>query len=362
MRNFSELGIKPITMSADSIPDLIYWLHNTEVLSQDPNFDVRINTGETTFSEGYLDALTTWKTQLVDTGYISQDTVGLTDDQRFTEFGTGTAAGRSSSGRSRLKNSCSSSTSSRPNSRPAAAKLNSWVSLKVNRLIDTLQVRRFIPKADVHYQQSGQENMMTEKGIRLSLSQGFARRASRRSAKDFFKGNLTYILFVLPAFTIYTILTIIPLVNTVVYSFTNFNGLSPNYEFVGIDNYLRAFSTRNAATAFGNSITYALVVPILITLLALPLALLLDSQMKTRNIQRAIFFFPSVISSLFLGFIWNFILSPSNQGLINSLLLSAGQQKLLLLADPRAAMVLLILVSVWASTGGMPAFTSPICK
>ncbi|MBK9746614.1 MAG: sugar ABC transporter permease [Chloroflexi bacterium] len=192
---------------------------------------------------------------------------------------------------------------------------------------------------------------MTEKGIRLSLSQGFARRASRRSAKDFFKGNLTYILFVLPAFTIYTILTIIPLVNTVIYSFTNFNGLSPNYEFVGIGNYLRAFSTRNAATAFGNSITYALVVPILITLLALPLALLLDSQMKTRNIQRAIFFFPSVISSLFLGFIWNFILSPSNQGLINSLLLSAGQQKLLLLADPRAAMVLLILVSVWASTG-----------
>lgn len=192
---------------------------------------------------------------------------------------------------------------------------------------------------------------MTEKGIRLSLSQGSARRASRRSAKDFFKGNLTYILFVLPAFTIYTILTIIPLVNTVIYSFTNFNGLSPNYEFVGIGNYLRAFSTRNAATAFGNSITYALVVPILITLLALPLALLLDSQMKTRNIQRAIFFFPSVISSLFLGFIWNFILSPSNQGLINSLLLSAGQQKLLLLADPRAAMVLLILVSVWASTG-----------
>ena len=89
---FSEMGIKPITMSADSIPDLIYWLHNTEVLSHDPNFDVRINTGEATFAEGYLDALNTWKAELVDTGYISQDTVGLTDDQRFTEFATGEAA------------------------------------------------------------------------------------------------------------------------------------------------------------------------------------------------------------------------------------------------------------------------------
>ena len=165
------------------------------------------------------------------------------------------------------------------------------------------------------------------------------------------KDKLPYLLFVLPAFLIYTILTTIPLVNTIIYSFTNFDGLSPNPEFVGPSNYLRAFSTRNVTTSFTNSIVFAVAVPILITVLALPLALLLDSQMKTRNIQRAVFFFPSIISALFLGFIWNFILSPSSQGLVNSLLLSFGQKKILLLADPRAAMVLLILVSVWASTG-----------
>ncbi len=89
---FSEKGIKPISMSADELPDLIYWLHNTEVLSQDPNFDAKINTGEVTFAEGYLDALNTWKKEMVDTGYISQDMVGLTDDQRFNEFATGEAA------------------------------------------------------------------------------------------------------------------------------------------------------------------------------------------------------------------------------------------------------------------------------
>ena len=58
-------------MAADELLDLIYWLHNTEVLSQDPLFDTKINTGETTFTEGYLDALNTWKTEMVDTGYIS---------------------------------------------------------------------------------------------------------------------------------------------------------------------------------------------------------------------------------------------------------------------------------------------------
>jgi raffinose/stachyose/melibiose transport system permease protein len=193
--------------------------------------------------------------------------------------------------------------------------------------------------------------MMTDKGTQLPLSLQTAQESPRNSVWNSLKDKSPYILFVLPAFVIYTILTIIPLVYTFFYSFTNFDGLSPKIDFVGLSNYLRVFSTKNATTSFGNSILYAIAVPILITLLAIPLALLLDSQMKTRNIQRAIFFFPSVISALFLGFIWNFVLSPSSQGLVNSLLLSFGQKKLLLLADPKGAMGLLILVTVWASTG-----------
>jgi raffinose/stachyose/melibiose transport system substrate-binding protein len=87
-----KAGIRPITMSADSVNDLVYWLHNTEVLTQDPNFDAKINTGEVTFADGYGEAFNTWKTQLVDTGFIGQDVVALTDDQRFNEFATGEAA------------------------------------------------------------------------------------------------------------------------------------------------------------------------------------------------------------------------------------------------------------------------------
>lgn len=192
---------------------------------------------------------------------------------------------------------------------------------------------------------------MTDKRIQLQHSGNRIQEAGGSGFLSSLRDKSPYVLFVLPALVIYTILTIVPLLYTFAYSFTNFDGLSPNIDFIGVGNYLRVFSTRNAATSFTNSIVYAIVVPIIITLLAIPLALLLDSQMKTRNIQRAVFFFPSVISALFLGFIWNFILSPSSQGLINSLLFAAGQKKLLLLADPKAAMGLLILVTVWASTG-----------
>lgn len=192
---------------------------------------------------------------------------------------------------------------------------------------------------------------MTTKDTRLPP---VPRRTMRRMGgllNSSFNVELPYLLFVLPAFVIYTILTVVPLGYTLVYSFTNFDGLSANPKFVGLSNYLQVFASRNITTSFVNSIVYAIVVPVIITALAIPLALVLDSQMKTRNIQRAVFFFPSIISALFLGFIWNFILSPSSQGMVNSLLLSFGQQRALLLADPRMAMVLLILVTVWASTG-----------
>lgn len=167
----------------------------------------------------------------------------------------------------------------------------------------------------------------------------------------FLKKEFPYLFFVLPAFIIYTTLTIIPILNTFFYSFTNYNGLAPNIKFIGLQNYIKIFSTNNVTTSFRNSIIYGLVTPILITVLAIPLALILNSGMKTRNFQRASFFFPSVISALFLGYIWNFILSPSSLGLINSVLVSLGQHKLLLLSDPIMAMILLILVSVWCTTG-----------
>jgi raffinose/stachyose/melibiose transport system permease protein len=192
---------------------------------------------------------------------------------------------------------------------------------------------------------------MTVKDTRHSCSPRAIFETPWEIVPRFLKTEGLYLLFVLPAFLIYTILTIIPLIYTFVYSFTDFDGLSLDTDFVGLSNFALIFKTRNILSSFRTTIIFAVTVPIVVTLLAIPLALLLNSKMKTRQIQRAVFFLPSVISVLFLGFIWNFILSPSSQGLINSLLLSFGQKKLLLLASPSTAMVLLILVTVWASTG-----------
>lgn len=171
------------------------------------------------------------------------------------------------------------------------------------------------------------------------------------SKKRFLKREIPWVLFILPALIVYCIVVVIPTVQTLGYSFTDYNGFSSEFGFTGLKNYLMVFQNKDALASIKNSLVYGISVPILVTLFAIPLALILNSNIKSKNILRAVFFFPSVISSLFLGYIWKFILSSSSTGLINSLRLKAGKEILLLLADPKMAMIFLILITVWASTG-----------
>lgn len=172
-----------------------------------------------------------------------------------------------------------------------------------------------------------------------------------KTKKFQFKREFSWFLFIVPAVIIYCIVTVIPTLETIGYSFTNFNGLSADFSIVGLQNYLKMFKNEDAIQSILNSVIYGFSVPILVTVLAIPLALALNSNIKSKNILRAVFFFPSVISTLFIGYIWKFILSSSSMGLINGIRVAHGKETLALLSDTKLAMILMILVTVWSSVG-----------
>ncbi len=89
---FHGQGIKPISFGSGNLVDLVFMLHGAEILLDDPGFNSGIDSGETTFAGGYLNALNTWKTDWVDTGYVSQDMAAIDDPQRMDEFAVGEAA------------------------------------------------------------------------------------------------------------------------------------------------------------------------------------------------------------------------------------------------------------------------------
>ena len=160
-----------------------------------------------------------------------------------------------------------------------------------------------------------------------------------------------FYVFILPAFVVYLLFSIVPFLYTFYYSFTDYTHMNPvNLSFVGLKNYIKVFNTPLMITAITNSVLYAIMLTSLQTILALPLAVLLDKKLKTRNLLRAVFFFPAVFSSLIIGYLWNFIMSSSDYGLINNLLHQLGLGTFNFFTADRA-LFSVILTQAWQWTG-----------
>lgn len=167
-----------------------------------------------------------------------------------------------------------------------------------------------------------------------------------------FMRQLQYQVFLIPILIIYTLFTIYPLIRSFMLSLTNFNGYSTNYDFIGLKNYVRLFADNAIVSGISFTILFAVATTVLVTLLAIPLALVLDQNFFSKNVLRAVFFFPSIPSGLLLAFIWGFIFAPIPSGILNTFLRELfGMSAQPWLSDPVLAKVSTIVVAVWATTG-----------
>ena len=166
------------------------------------------------------------------------------------------------------------------------------------------------------------------------------------------KKELPFLAFIVPAFIVYTVLTMYPLIQTIWLSFTNWDGYSmSNLSFVGLENFKAVLADKSMKSALLNTLFYSVIFPILTTIFAIPLSLALNSKMKSRNLQRAIFFFPSVPSAIILGYLWAYILAPTSSGLLNKFLGLFGVDPVLWLSTPKTAMFSVIMVNLWSVLG-----------
>ncbi|MGN7763160.1 carbohydrate ABC transporter permease [Paenibacillus sp. 22594] len=114
--------------------------------------------------------------------------------------------------------------------------------------------------------------------------------------------------FVGPALLFFTLITIIPFLMGMYYSFTDWNGVSGNVGWVGIDNFKAIFTNDpDFWSSFWFTVRFTVLGVVLTNVVGFFLAYLLTKPLKTRNMLRTIFFMPNVIGGLLLGFIWQFI-------------------------------------------------------
>lgn len=157
--------------------------------------------------------------------------------------------------------------------------------------------------------------------------------------------------FVLPAATVFAFTLLIPSAQGLVYSFTDWDGLTPTTEFVGLDNFVRIFSDGRAAAPIVNTLVLTAVVMVFQNAFGLLLALGLNAVIKSRHLLRVVFFVPVVLTPLVAGYVWSYLLSP--RGAINGFLDAVGLGFLAhdWLGSPDTALLSICVAVVWQFSG-----------
>ncbi|MCD7820297.1 MAG: sugar ABC transporter permease [Lachnospiraceae bacterium] len=160
-----------------------------------------------------------------------------------------------------------------------------------------------------------------------------------------------FLMFAGPAALLFAAVVLLPFVYGLYLTFTSWDGVSKTKPFVGLENYIAAFSDSAYWTALGRTAIYTVIAVILVNVVAFLLAYLVTSGIKGQNFFRAGFFIPNLIGGIVLGYVWKFVFNRALVSLGNSL--SIGALSTSWLATTGGAMLCLIIVSVWQYAGYM---------
>ncbi|MFE2538841.1 carbohydrate ABC transporter permease [Actinacidiphila glaucinigra] len=157
--------------------------------------------------------------------------------------------------------------------------------------------------------------------------------------------------FAVPAMLLFAFVVLVPSARGVYYAFTDWDGLDPNFSFVGFDNFTGLLDDPDAVQAVWHTLLIAVSVTVIQNAFGLLLALGVNSLIKTRNVLRVLLFAPAVITPIVTAYLWRNLLGPS--GAVNSLLGAVGLDSLRQdwLGDPQLALWSVVGVIVWQFGG-----------
>lgn len=160
---------------------------------------------------------------------------------------------------------------------------------------------------------------------------------------------LMFVGFAGPAIFAFTFVIGWAFVNGVLMSFTDWNGISENFNLVGVSNYIKAFNDVNFWQSLGRTFQYVAGVVIVVNILAFLLAYLLTKGHKGQGLYRTGFFIPNLIGGVVLGIVWKFIFSEALVQLGKVPVFSTFAENWL--SKPDKAMLAMIIVAVWQMAG-----------
>lgn len=163
------------------------------------------------------------------------------------------------------------------------------------------------------------------------------------------------LVFLAPAFLVYTAVMILPLVETLRLSL--FNVVDGTMAFVGLANFQRLFGDPRLAADFWNALWNNTIFFLIHMAVQNPIGIALAAMLSLPGLRFAAFyrsaiFVPTLLSFVIVGFIWKLILSPI-WGIAPGLMDFVGLKSLFgpWLGKPESALITVSLISVWQYVG-----------
>jgi raffinose/stachyose/melibiose transport system permease protein len=157
--------------------------------------------------------------------------------------------------------------------------------------------------------------------------------------------------FALPAMLLFAFVVLIPSARGVYYAITDWDGLDPNYNVIGLDNFGEMLDDPNALQAIWHTLLIAVAITAIQNGVGLLLALGVNTMIKSRNVLRVFLFAPAVVTPIVTAYLWRNLLGPS--GGVNSLFTAVGLESWRqdFLGDPQLALWSIVGVIVWQFSG-----------
>jgi alpha-glucoside transport system permease protein len=156
--------------------------------------------------------------------------------------------------------------------------------------------------------------------------------------------------FLLPTVLLLGLGLIYPAIRTTTLAFANSAG-----EFIGLDNFVWAFTQPAGIISIRNSIIWVVLVPLLATAIGLAYAVFIDKA-RGERVYKSLVFMPMAISFVGAGVIWRFVYEyrgPAQEqiGLLNAIVTGLGGEPVRWLQEPPMNTFFLIVVMIWIQTG-----------
>ncbi|UVI31285.1 carbohydrate ABC transporter permease [Paenibacillus spongiae] len=158
-----------------------------------------------------------------------------------------------------------------------------------------------------------------------------------------------YVL-IAPAVILASLFSVYPILFAVKVSFMNWDVVTGEQSFAGLDNYRSIFADPDAIQVLKNTLIYAFFTVCFGLVFAVAIGILLQKSTFLTNLVQSVIFTPHIVSFVSVTIMWMWLLDPQ-MGIVNYLLKMLGFEPQLWMMGPKTSLLSIVIVSIWKGIG-----------